>query len=83
MPAREVLRSDDSDQDETVSDITPMRTEASLGVDPSGPSRRWDTFEDRLRQRRQEIVSGCAGCKTPSTSETTEERELDGRRKAS
>ena len=64
-------------------DITPMRTEASLGVDPSGPSRRWDTFEDRLRQRRQEIVSGCAGCKTPSTSETTEERELDGRRKAS
>ena len=41
----------------TVSDITPMRTEASLDVDPSGPSRRWDTFEDRLRKRREEIVA--------------------------
>jgi len=77
------LASDDSGRDETVSDITPMRTEASLGVDPSGPSRQWDTFEDRLRQRRQEIVSGCVSCKNASTSEITGERELDRRRKAS
>jgi hypothetical protein len=46
-----------SDSDETASGVTPMRTEASLGVDPSGPSLRWDTFEDRLRQRRKDIVS--------------------------
>ena len=57
-------------EEETVSDITPMRTEASLGVDPSGPSRRWDTFEDRLRQRRQEIVSVCATCKSSPASES-------------
>lgn len=71
------------DEDETVSDITPMRTEASLGVDPSGPSRRWDTFEDRLRQRRQEIVSACTTCKASPASETASERERDERRKAS
>jgi PRC-barrel domain len=46
-----------SDPDETASGVTPMRTEASLDVDPSGPSRRWDTFEDRLRQRRKDIVA--------------------------
>jgi hypothetical protein len=46
-----------SDADETASGVTPMRTEASLGVDPSGPSLRWDTFEDRLRQRRKDIVA--------------------------
>ena len=76
MPAREV--SPDAAfaaEDETASDITPMRTETSLGVDPSGPSRRWDTFEDRLRQRRQEIISACATCKTSPTSETAAARD--------
>jgi len=72
-----------SNEEETVSDVTPMRTEASLGVDPSGPSRRWDTFEDRLRQRRQEIVSVCPTCKRSLASETAAERERDERRKAS
>jgi sporulation protein YlmC with PRC-barrel domain len=71
------------EEEETVSDITPMRTEASLGVDPSGPSRRWDTFENRLRQRRQEIVSACTTCKSSPASETASERERDTRRKAS
>jgi PRC-barrel domain len=69
------------DQDEAELDVTPMRTEASLDVDPSGPSLRWDTFEDRLRQRRQEIVSFCATCKSSPASETISER--DARRKAS
>ena len=62
-------------EDETASDITPMRTETSLGVDPSGPSRRWDTFEDRLRERRQEIISACASCKTSPASETAAARD--------
>jgi len=70
-----------NNEEETVSDVTPMRTEASLGVDPSGPSRRWDTFEDRLRQRRQEIISVCPTCKNSPASETAS--EPDERRKAS
>jgi PRC-barrel domain len=69
------------DEEETVSGITPMRTEASMGVDPSGPSVRWDTFEDRLRQRRQEIVSYGTSRKSFPDSETIAER--DARRKAS
>jgi sporulation protein YlmC with PRC-barrel domain len=71
-----------SNEEETVSDVTPMRTEASLGVDPSGPSRRLNTFEDRLRQRREEIISVCPTCKNSPASETASERERD-RRKAS
>lgn len=77
------LQSGDQDEEDTVSDVTPMRTEASLGVDPSGPSRRWDTFEDRLRQRRQEIVSACMTCKSSPVSETASKREGGTRRKAS
>jgi hypothetical protein len=73
----------DENEEEMVSDITPMRTEASLGVDPSGPSCRWDTFEDRLRRRRQEIISVCPTCKASPASETASERERDERRKAS
>ena len=57
-------------EEDTASDVTPMRTEASLDVDPSGPSRRWDTFEDRLRQRRQEIISVCPTCKATPDSAT-------------
>ena len=72
-----------SDEEETVSEVTPMRTETSLGVDPSGPSRRWDTFEDRLRQRRNEIVSACGTCRNSPASETASERESIDRRKAS
>ncbi len=64
------LPSRDDEEEEGMSEVTPMRTEASLAVDPSGPSRRWETFEDRLRQRRQEIVSVCATCKASPSSET-------------
>jgi hypothetical protein len=69
-----------SDEEDTAPDVTPIRTETSLDIDPSGPSRRWETFEDRLRQRRQEIVSVCVACKASPGSETPSERE---RRKAS
>jgi hypothetical protein len=76
------LASADENEDEDDLEVTPMRTEASLGVDPSGPSRRWDTFEDRLRQRRQEIVSFSTSKASPD-SETAPERARDTRRKAS
>ncbi len=75
------LPSSDDEEEEAMSEVTPMRTETSLGVDPSGPSRRWDTFEDRLRQRRHEIVAVCATCKSSPASETASER--DAKRRAS
>jgi len=43
-------------EEEDTAPLTPMRTEASLQVDPSGPSLRWSTFEDRLRVRREEVL---------------------------
>jgi sporulation protein YlmC with PRC-barrel domain len=55
--------------------VTPIRTNTDLEVGPQGPGRRWSTFEDRLRQRRAEIVASCAACGTQPTSEHLRERE--------
>lgn len=54
--------------------VTPIRTDTSLGVEATGPGRRWSSFEDKLRQRRSEIVSGCADCGTQPSSETLTDR---------
>ena len=69
------LAASDEDEEDTAPDVMPIRTETSLDIDPSGPNRRWETFEDRLRQRRQEIVSVCVACKAFPASETASERE--------
>ncbi|HEY1264263.1 MAG TPA: PRC-barrel domain-containing protein [Terriglobales bacterium] len=42
--------------EEDTAEITPINTEAEMGVSPSGPELRWTTFEDRLRRRRQEVL---------------------------
>ena len=58
--------------------VTPIRTDTSLDIEPSGPGRRWSAFEDKLRQRRSEIVAGCTVCGTQPSSE----RRIDRERKA-
>ena len=55
--------------------VTPIRTDTGLGVEATGPGRRWSSFEDKLRQRRSEIVTGCSVCGAQPTSETLSERE--------
>lgn len=55
--------------------VTPIRTDTSMGIEPSGPGRRWSTFEEKLRARRQEIVTGCAECGTQPSSERLSDRE--------
>jgi sporulation protein YlmC with PRC-barrel domain len=45
-----------STEEEETAPITAIRTEASLQVDPSGPSLHWSTFEERLRARREEVM---------------------------
>ena len=55
--------------------VTPMRTDTTLGVEAQGPGRRWSSFEEKLRARRQEIVSGCSSCGTQASSETLSQRE--------
>ncbi|MBS1850419.1 MAG: PRC-barrel domain-containing protein [Acidobacteria bacterium] len=36
--------------------VTPVRTEAEMDISAAGPSLRWTTFEDKLRQRREEVL---------------------------
>jgi len=55
--------------------VTPIRTDTSMGIEPQGPGRRWSTFEEKLRARRQEIVTGCAECGTQPSSERLTARE--------
>jgi len=55
--------------------VTPMRTDSDFGVEATGPGRRWTSFEDKLRQRRSEIVTGCVNCGTQPSSERLSERE--------
>jgi sporulation protein YlmC with PRC-barrel domain len=55
--------------------VTPIRSNTDLGIEPQGPGRRWSSFEDRLRQRRAEIVASCTACGTQPTSERLKERE--------
>ncbi len=46
----------DSAELDAETEISPMRTEANQEVSPSGPSLRWSTFEDTLRQRREDVL---------------------------
>jgi hypothetical protein len=55
--------------------VTPIRTDSSMSIEPQGPGRRWSTFEEKLRARRQEIVAGCGECGTQPSSERLTERE--------
>lgn len=55
--------------------VTPIRTDTDLGIEPQGPGRRFSSFEDKLRQRRAEIISGCAACGTQPSSERLSERD--------
>ncbi len=46
----------DSAELDAETEVSPMRTEANQEVSPSGPSLRWTTFEDTLRQRREDVL---------------------------
>lgn len=45
-----------STEDEDTAELTAIRTEGTMDVSPSGPSMRWTTFEDKLRQRKEEVL---------------------------
>ena len=61
-------------------EVTPIRTEANMEVDPSGPTMRWTTFEDTLRRRREEVLQSSIENVKRASGEKLPERE---RRKAS
>src|SRR5581483_11339682 len=55
--------------------LTPVRTNTDLQIEPMGPGRRWSRFEDKLRQRRSDIISGCSACGRQPSSEHLNDRE--------
>jgi sporulation protein YlmC with PRC-barrel domain len=61
-------------------DITPVRNEMTMDVDPSGPTTRWTTFEDTLRRRREEVLQSSIDNAKRASAEKPTER---ARRKAS
>ncbi len=46
---------EDIEDDEDL-EVTPITTDASMEVSPAGPSLRWTSFEDKLRERREEVL---------------------------
>src|SRR6185312_1870983 len=71
-----------------VLDVTPERLappgyQAEMAVSSTGAGQRGEAFEERLRQRRREVTSGCVTCNRTMGSETASDRERDEQRKAS
>lgn len=47
---------EEDDTAELETEVTPVHEETTLEVSPAGPTRRWDSFEDTLRKRREEVL---------------------------
>jgi len=90
--------SDEETAELDTTEVAPVHTEATMEVSAVGPSLRWSTFEDTLRQRREEVLqSSIENAKTEdmkmedgrleeakrSSGGTLSERERLERRKAS
>ncbi len=60
-----------------------MTSDATMDISPSGPELRWRTFEDRLRQKREEVLESSIRQAKRATGPTASERERDELRKAS
>lgn len=58
LPTHNFLNQKVTEPDDVIDEtaLDPMRTDATMDYDPSGPSLRWTTFEDRIRQRREEVL---------------------------
>ena len=63
--------------------ITTAHTEANMDVSPAGPSLRWNSFEDTLKRRREEVLESSINNLKRATGEDAAERQPLPRRKAS
>ena len=72
-----------SDDDDTATDITPIRTDGTMEVTASGPSLRWSSFEDALRRRREEVLQSSIDNAKKASGERPGNGERIERRKAS
>ena len=71
----------DTDTAELDTAVTPVRQEMTMDVSATGPSVRWTTFEDTLRQRREEVLQSSIENAKKADRASSEREDL--RRKAS
>jgi hypothetical protein len=74
---------DDTAEIDTGVEPSPVHTEATMEVSPSGPTLRWTAFEDTLRQRREDVLQSSIENLKKASGETASESERIERRKAS
>jgi PRC-barrel domain len=67
-------------EEDTGEPITSPVTDAEMELSPAGPTLRWTTFEDKLRQRREEVLE--SSIKALERAETASQPERSERRKA-
>ena len=50
--------------------VTPIRTDAEMEISASGPTLNWTTFEDKLRQRREDVLESSINLAKQSSGES-------------
>jgi sporulation protein YlmC with PRC-barrel domain len=68
---------------ETATSFTPVHSEGTMNVSPSGPTLRFSAFEDTLRQRRQDVLQSSIDNLKRASGEAFVNGERVERRKAS
>jgi sporulation protein YlmC with PRC-barrel domain len=69
--AREAAEEDVTAASSSTGRIVPAGSDSVvISSSASGIGPRWDTFQDRLRERRKEVIFGCGTCATESPSDT-------------
>jgi sporulation protein YlmC with PRC-barrel domain len=58
--------------------VTPITTSAAMDVSANGPGLNWTTFEDRLRQRREEVLASSLRVAKQSSGEPEGRRRKAG-----
>jgi sporulation protein YlmC with PRC-barrel domain len=63
---------------DTETQVTPIRSEATMDIAPGGPTMRWNSFEQTLRRRREDVLQSSIDNAKKALPD-----ELSRRRKAS
>jgi hypothetical protein len=73
----------DADLEDEDLEVTPITTDATMDISPRRPSLRWTTFEDKLRQRREEVLESSIRAAERRSGPAASDTEAAERRKAS
>jgi hypothetical protein len=63
-----------STSDAETFEVTPIRTNAEMEVSATGPTLNWTTFEDKLRQRREEVLESSITAAKQASGESSQRK---------